>query len=82
MAEATKSTREVVVLTLSPEEARTIFDVLHLTEVQDFRTDTAKNISRSIQALGSALDWPPHRLRVDFDNIDNSDHTVYIFEND
>ena len=92
MAEAIKTTREVeqtiikteesVVLTLSPEEAHTIYDILYLTEAHDVESETARHIRSSLIALGTALNWPIHNLRVDVGNSDNSDHTVYIFEND
>ena len=90
MAEAIRKTREVeqtiikteesVVLTLSPEEAQTIYDILYLTEVQDVESATSRHIRSSLLALGATLNWPTHHLRVDFGSIDNSDHTIYLYE--
>ena len=90
MAEAIRKTREVeqtiikteesVVLTLSPEEAHTVYDILYLTEAHDVESDTAKHIRSSLLALGTTLNWPDHNLRVDIGNRDNSDHTIYIFK--
>lgn len=90
MAEATSTVHVVekiikeeekrIVLTLSPEEARTIYDVLYLTEMRDYNSPSAKNIRSSRLALGTALVWPDHMLRVDLGHSHNGQHTIYLFE--
>ena len=92
MAKATKTTervekviyedKDVVTLTMSPEEANAVYSALWLMEMVNMSDPNFVAIRDVQYALMLMLDFPDAQFRFDKDNSFNNGSCVYIYSRD
>ena len=91
MAKATKTTeqvqkviyedKDVVTLTMSPEEATAVHSALWLLEME--KANDHYLAFKGVQdALGAALNFPISQFRFDMNNSYNNKSSVYVYARD
>ena len=92
MAKATKTTervekviyedKDIVTLTMSPEEATAVHSALWLLEMVNQNDPNYVAVKDVQNALGLALNFPIAQFRFDMNNSYNNESSVYIYSRD
>ena len=92
MAKATKTTervekviyedKDVINVTMSPEEAQAVYSALWLMEMVNTSDPNYVAIKDVQNAIGVALNYPTAKLRFDANDHYNNESAVYIYSRD